>query len=156
MEEFVEFMVQTRNSTEKKHKVEQSRAKNCRFREFISEIIASVPEIDIMDGCNKEGDVRFSVKMKDLGISFDMFVQYKTEIFSDFMANFIGELLVRENINQFAHILTSIDLDEYPTTVNNFEHRQFGLEFASNKFVFSFHVSLLQSILTENFKKKIK
>jgi hypothetical protein len=156
MEEFVEFMVQTRNSTEKKRKVEQSRAKNCRYREFISKIIASVPEIDIAEGCNKEGDVRFSVKMKDLGVSFDMFVQYKTEIFSDFMANFIGELLVRENINQFAEILTSIDLDEYPTTVNNFEHRQFGLEFTNNKFVFSFHVSLLQSILTENFKKKIK
>jgi hypothetical protein len=159
MEEFVNFMVESRtNRTNKKNanRNDINKMKDTNFREFISIIIQNSPEIKIVDKINEGGDVKFSVKMKDLGLNLDSFFKYKNEIFSDFMANFLGGLLVRENISKFSDILTDIDIEEYTSIVNDFEHRQFGMEVSNRNFVFSFHVSLLQSILVGKFFINLK
>jgi hypothetical protein len=150
-----EFVVKIKDNIGKKTEAIKDQ-KDPRFRKLISKIIQSVPDVNIFDSVNKDGDVQFSVSMADLGLTFDLFLKYKNEIFSDFMANFLGELLVRENINQFRQLLTSINVDEYNSMVSHFEHRQFGMEVTRNKFIFLFHVSLLHSLLTEGFRKKIK
>lgn len=151
MEEFVNFMQSNKNE---KKEINLNRMQNTKFRELISKIIDFNPEVEIVDKVNQEGDVKFFIKMKDIGIDFDSFINYKNEIFSDFIANFLGELIIRENINKFANLLTNIDVENYISTVNDYEHRQFGMEVYNRKFAFSFHVSLLQSILVKNFFTK--
>jgi len=134
----------------------KGRKSSSRLREFMSLVITNIPDVEILGRCDKGGDVRFSVAMIDLGLTFDLFLKYKKEIFSDYMANFLGELLIRENVNEFSKLLTTIKADDYHQVVNGFEHRQFGMEVVRNKFTFSFHVSLLQTILTEDFKEKVR
>jgi len=130
--------------------------KNHRIREILYYISTSSPEICITEKCGEDGDVKFEIPMKTLGISNDILVKYKTDICSEFMANFIGELLIRENINRFAEVLTNIDPDMYSNLVDRFEHRRFGMDIVRDKFTFIFHISLLQNILLEDVKRKVR
>jgi len=133
-----------------------NRGSGSRYRELLYYISVSNPEIDKIDGCDRDGDVQFEVSMKSLGISYDLMVKYKKEVCSDFIANFLGELLIRENINSFAKVIMSIKPELYPSMVNRFEHRKFGMNINREKLVFSFHVSLLQKIMLEDVKRQIK
>jgi len=126
-----------------------------RFRNLLKIIIPCCPEIQIFDR-KDDGDIKFSVTTEGLGISFENYIKYKSEILTDFFANFLGELLVRENIDRFLDILTNIDSEDYPSIVNGYEHKRFGIKIYQDKFIFTFHISLLQSILTEDFKKNIE
>jgi len=128
--------------------------KSNRFREFLHIISTSNPEIRIIEKCSDEGDVTFEVSMKSLGISYDNLIKYKYEICSDFSANFLGELLVRENIEKFVKIITELK-DDYKSKVTKFEHKKFGMKIFRDKFIFVFHISLIQSILTEDFRRKM-
>lgn len=150
MEEFVTVM--------KSNIVAQSsppEKKSSRFRELFRCIVVSSPEVKIIDGCDSEGDIRFEVSMKSMGISYETLMKYKEEISSDFTANFMGELLIRENMDKFIKSLTDLE-NGYLSAVNKYEHRKFGLKVFRDKFVFTFHASLLQNILTEDFKKKVR
>lgn len=129
---------------------------NSRYREILYYISVSNPEVNEITCCDKDGDVKFEVSMKSLGITYDLMVKYKKEVCSDFMANLLGELVIRENINIFASILTSINPELYSSIVNRFEHRKFGMDINREKLVFSFHVSLLQQILLEDIKRQIR
>jgi len=149
-----EFVVKIKNNI--KHNIKKEEEKDLRFRNLVSKIIQSPSKIAISDKISKDGDVQFSVSMVDLGLTFNLFLKYKNEIFLDFMANFLGEFLIRENISQFRHLLISINVDKYNLMISHYEHRQFGMEVTKNKFIFTFHVSLLQSILTEGFRKRMK
>ena len=154
-EDMEDFMVELIDTIKKDSEV-KGRKRPSRLREFIAHIVTNIPEVEILGKCDKGGDVRFSVAMKDLGLTFDLFLKYKKEIFSDYMANFLGELLIRENVSEFSKLLMTIKADDYHQVVNGFEHRQFGMEVVRNRFIFSFHVSLLQTILTEDFKEKVR
>jgi hypothetical protein len=148
MEEFV-------TAIQKNKKYPECYAKVSKLRKLILKLISSPPpKIKIVEPCNREGDIKFEVNMKNMGISFETYIENKNEILFDFTVNFIGELLVRENIEEFTKILTGIDKDDYSDIVNKYEHKKFGVKVFRNKFIFSFHVSLLQSILFEGFKKK--
>ena len=128
-----------------------------KLRQLISLLALNPPESIKIEGISTtEGDVSFSVDRKAFGISFSNLKKYTSEMFSPFIVDFIGELLVREYINDFAEILTHIENDKYQSLVNSYGHCSFGMEFANDKFIFTFHVSLLQSILTEDFKAEIK
>jgi len=104
----------------------------------------------------KDGDVTFSIAIKDMGLNYQDIQKYRSEIFSHLAVNFIGEVLVRENINEFANILTKIDKNRYADVVNGFEHKKFGLKINRNRFNFCFHISLVQSILNEGFRREVR
>jgi hypothetical protein len=134
---------------------ENAKNKSSKLRELFSKIIVSPSsEINIVEKCSEEGDVIFEVPMRSIGIPYDVLVDYKDEIVSDWFANFIGELLIRENINKFAKIITELG-DGYFTKVNSSNHVRFGNRIWKDKFIFTFHISLVQKILTEKLLKKI-
>jgi hypothetical protein len=129
---------------------------NVRYRELIQILIKYNPPVVLYNSIKNDGDIQFSVPLKNIGINNELYLKYRDVIFSDFIANFLGELLVRENIEEFSVILTNkIDAEDYPQLVNTYEHHQFGMEINGCDLVFSFHISLLQSILTESFKKRL-
>ena len=130
--------------------------KSARLRELLLFIADSNPQIKITQKCSDDGDITFEIEMRSLGLSYNTYLKYKKEICSDFFYNFVGELLVREHINQFAEILTNIHYEAYPSIVNRFEHRRFGMDVVRDKFIFHFHISLLQDILTEDLRNKVK
>jgi hypothetical protein len=134
---------------------EESDAKMENYKDLLKYIVHSSTEIDIIKDCDDCGDVKFSVPMPQLGISYEVFIKYQEEIISSFFANFIGELLVRENIEKFAEIISKIDKKEFSNIVHHYEHKKFGVEVLKGCIIFSFHISLIQSILTEDFKKQI-
>ena len=148
-----DFIVQLQKNIKKTSKEKES--KSNRYRGLLYHIITSNPEVKHIERCNNEGDIKFEVPLRSLGISFDTLSKYKKELYSDFVINFIGELVVRENINRFAKILVSLSLHDYPTLVEQFEHKKFGMNILRESAVFTFHISLLQSILTESLKKTI-
>jgi len=130
--------------------------KSSRLREILHLISVSSPEINIVEGCNEDGDVIFEVSMRTLGITHELLSKYRKEICSEFMANFFGELLVRENLSQFVNILTNIHPEQYSVVVGRFEHRKFGMDICRDNLVFRFHISLLQDILLEDIKRKVR
>ena len=88
---------------------------SCKLRALLKCMIETKPKIKIEEMDCKEGDIKFSVDRKDMGLdSFDFLLKHKKDIFSEFIANFVGELFVRENIEEFAKILMSIKIT--PTT----------------------------------------
>jgi len=119
-------------------------------------LIANHPKIEIQSKISMDGDIKFHVLRKNVGISYDDVVKYRDEIFSPFLVNLWGELLVRENINKFATILTNIKTESYASTVNKFEHRKFGMDLIGDKFVFAFHLSFVQKIMFEDFKQQVR
>lgn len=151
MEDFVTNLKDTIKRTSDIKRINKSDS----LREFLACIIKHIPNITIIGDCNKGGDVKFEVSMNDMGLTPDLFYKHRKVILSEYMANLLGELYVRENIDQFSNILVSIRPNDYHKVVNGFNHHNFGMEISRNKFIFSFHISLVQSILTEDLKEKI-
>ncbi len=128
--------------------------KEKRLKKILNLIINSDCKINIIEKCDNEGDIVFEVSMKSLGITYDTLMDYKDEISSEFVVNFIGELLVRENIEEFASIITSLQ-DNYIETVNKYMHGKFGIKLYRNRLILKFNVSLIQKILMEDFRKQL-
>jgi hypothetical protein len=146
-----EFVTEIQNNTKLPT---PDRRKNCRFRELFGIILAGQAEIKSIENCDPEGDISFEVPMKSLGITYEVLSEYRDEISSEFVANFIGEILVRENKDRFVKLMTDLG-GNYYDTVNKYAHRKFGMKVYKECFVLRFHVSLIQSLLTESFRKKI-
>lgn len=98
-----------------------------------------------------EGDITYSVSFSDLGFDYEQILFYKSQISCQFFVDFIGEYFVRENIEKF--IFSIEGMDDYYRIANKYRHRCFGIKIEDNCFKFIFHVSLLQNILTEDFRK---
>lgn len=149
-----EFVVELKNNINKNLK-NNDRKSSC-FRGLLYHIIKSSSEIKITEEYSSDGDLKFEVSLKSLGVSYDTLVKYKKEFYSEFVVNFVGELLIRENINKFAKILVGLDPYDYPLVVDQYEHKKFGMAlFKQDKVIFTFHISLIQTILTEDLKKTI-
>lgn len=131
-----------------------SGTKPSKFRDLFTMILSSKPYIKII-GCTEEGDIRFEVPLKSLNFLPDTTKKYRTELSTDFAANFIGEFLVRENIDKFVKILMNFK-ENYIPVVNKYEHRKFGMLIAKDKCIFALHSSLVQFILFEDVKKEVK
>jgi hypothetical protein len=126
-----------------------------RFRELFAVIMMEKPEIKIIDDCTEDGDIRFEVSLKSLGLSTDVIKKYRAELSTDFAANFIGEILVRENIAKFVKILINLK-ENYGSVVNKYDHRKFGMIIRESRCIFALHSSLIQSILMEDIKNEMK
>ena len=127
-----------------------------RLRRALSFVINAPHNLSSVGDFNKEGEVTFTVLLKDFGIPYEEFKQLKEEIFSHFFVDIVGEILVRENIELFTQKLTGLDGKQYDGAVNHFEHRRFGMKIKNDIICFTFHASLIQDILTENFKDQIQ
>jgi len=128
--------------------------KSGRIRTLLGYFANSRPDIEILAKCTEEGDVRFTVSMKSMGITYETLMKYKTEFCGSFIINFMGEMMIRENLELFSKSIFDLK-DNYHSTVNKYEHKKFGMRIEKDKFVFIFHVSLLQAILTEDLKRGI-
>lgn len=102
------------------------------------------------------GWISFSISFKNLGLEKKNFIDNKfiKTIYTNFMINFIGELLVRSNIEKFTSLIFSVGEEEYLDLVTKTIHKSFGASFDSvgNRIILSFHMSIFQSLLTEDFK----
>jgi len=147
--------------------VAQPNNKSERYRELLRIISNSNPEFKIIEfqkskkGTEKNksldpGDIVFEVSKKSLNIDFETMLKYKKELCSTFMMNTIGELVIRENLDEMAQVVLGIAHDDYSDLVNGISHRNFGMQIFRDKFVFTFHISLLQKILTEDLKRKLR
>jgi len=137
--------------------------KDGRYREFLSIVVKSEPSQIFIHKhgpthsiIDKNGNVSFTLTLTDIGLNRDNYLKHKSEMLSRFCINFIGEFLVRENLDQFAELLTGSDLGEQTKIINSRDHIRFGLEFRQGGLTFIFHSSLLQQILTEDFKLQVQ
>jgi len=148
MEEFLELMEKNIKSMPK--------TKFTKNREFLGHILSNdPPSISKVTKGKDLGDLQFSVQLKDLGISYEVFSKYQEEIFNPYIGNILGELIIRENIDEFAEILINLGASEYIPVVYSWKHTKFGLEIAGEKLTFYFHANLIHRILTEDLREKI-
>ncbi len=127
-----------------------------RYREIISKIINYKPNITSISNWNDEGDIEFRINMIDLGLTYNEYNKYKNEIFSYFVTDFIGELIIRENINLFVEKMKCCDINDYMTAVETYgDHQRFGISTNKGTLVFKFNISLLKNILTEDMREKL-
>ena len=79
------------------------------------------------------------------------------EIFSPFVADFLGELIIRTNLDKFTDKLTRMHHDSFVYAVKGGEtetcHKRFGMKVKDGMISFRFHISLLHEILTEDFRQ---
>ena len=132
----------------------EPKKKTGRIQYLISLFANSTPKIEILAKCTREGDVRFAVPIKSMGVTYDTLIKYHNEFCGNFIINFIGEMLVRDNLDIFSKCIFDLK-DDYIATVNRWEHRKFGLRLEKDKFIINFHINYLQSILTEDLKRGI-
>jgi hypothetical protein len=141
--------------TEGKENIPSQKENNssCRLRKLLQLILSySPPRVDEIT-CSAEGDIKFAITRTDVGLNYESYCFYRTEILSDYFINLLGELIVKDNIEMFAKMLT--DIKDY-SVVNKYEHGKFGIEVYGEKLYFTLHISLIQRILTEDFRKEIK
>lgn len=132
---------------------EEPKQKSIKLRDLFNYILSSSPCSEIkITGPNECGDMSFELPMGHLGLSYDVLLSYKKEISSELAANFIGELLVRENIDKFAKLIVHLK-DDYKEKVNRAKHVRFGLTLYRDRIIIYFHVSLIQTLLTEDFRR---
>lgn len=142
------------NEPQKKKYATKKNKKEKKLRKVLNKIINSDCKINIIEKCDSEGDIIFEVPMKSVGITYELLIDCKEEIASEFVGNFLGEFLVRENIEEFAGVITGLK-DSYIETVNKYMHGRFGIKIYRDKFILKFNVSLIQKILMEDFRKQL-
>jgi hypothetical protein len=150
MEEFV-----TEIQTNIGNILEVSKHKPSKFRELICKVLSMPSNAEVViTKCDDEGDIDFEVNMKAIGITMDTLIHYRNEISTQSVVNFIGELLIRDNIDKFAKLIIGLK-NNYADTVNKHNHGKFGMKIHREKFIVSFHISFVQRILIEDFHKKM-
>jgi hypothetical protein len=125
-----------------------------KLRSLLNLVLNSTPSLLNISNCDKNGEITFSVLLKEVNLTYEDIKEFKDEIFSNYFADLLGELLVRENINSFAEKITDIDSSCINTLLNTNSHFRFGMKTFGDRFEFAFHVTLLQNILTEDFKRQ--
>jgi hypothetical protein len=123
-----------------------------KFRELLSKIIKTTPKITNITECEENGDMAFTINLKDLGLTADDFTKYNKEFFSNYIVDMLGELLIRENLQEFAGHLQRLKTKFYINAVSQSIHKRFGMKVKDGVMSFYFHISLIQDILTEDFK----
>jgi len=168
----MDTIVSPNNKSRKKineKKDEEKSSQNILYKNIINKISESdliinkniewLKDIDCNTGeKTNNGWIQFSIDVSNFGFTTNeiKFV-YNKEIFSNFIIDFLGEFLIRTNINEFLKEVLSIDEDEYLYLASREKHKRFGAKINENysRLLLSFHVSFLQRILTEDFKFQI-
>jgi hypothetical protein len=117
-------------------------------REILQSVVSASPKITI-DAVQANGDVAFHVAMKDCSLTKEDCCNPITK--TAFFVNFMGELLVRENIQKFAVILVGLDSVLHKKLVCSSSHFDFGMviDHKWSTMTFQMHLSLVQEIMTE-------
>lgn len=148
-----------------KHKKEKT-DQNFSYKKIIEKISKSdlcinkdiewLKDIDCLTGeKTNNGWIQFSINAQNFGFTNDEIrYAYNKEIFSNFVIDFLGEFLVRTNLNIFLAEVLNIEEEEYIYLAAREKHKRFGakIDDTYSKLSMTFHVSLLQHILTEDFK----
>ena len=142
------FVVALQNNIGKDFE-QQNGVRSSRFRDILRFLSNASPEFKIIE-FTKEGFVAFETPRKTLNISFERMRDYKKELYSSLIINTMGELVVRENLTEMVQVLLSVAYDDWSEVVNGRIHNNFGMTITKDKFIFKFHISLLQKILTED------
>jgi len=131
-------------------------SQNSRYRELLSIIVQNPPNDLTIGDWDDKGDIRFSVAMTELGLKYSDYQKYDDEFFSYFVIDFLGELIVRENLSLFVDKLQEYDINDYMMVVDaNGGHKRFGVKTFKGKLIFEFHVSFLKNLLTENLRESL-
>lgn len=120
-------------------------------RELLALLMRSVPPIKTIEGCNKHGDMSFSINVEDIGLSAEDFYRFNKELSSRLVIDCLGELLIRENLAKFVPFLVAMNHEHYAVAVAKSHHHNFGMWIKKENMLFSFHISFLQKLLTEDF-----
>ena len=125
-----------------------------KIRELLSLVIKSTPKVVSISDCEENGDMSYTINLRELGLTADNFAKYNKEFFSNYIVDMLGELLIRENLHLFAEHLTGLKTDYYVNAVSRSLHKRFGMKIEKGLMTFYFHISLIQDILTEDFKQQ--
>lgn len=125
-----------------------------RNRSVLSMFLSAATKVQYIIPPNKNGDMSFAVDLNDMGFSPNTFRKYANEIYSNFVVDLMGELLIRDNLPMFVPYITGMETKNYLSAVGYCTHVRFGMKSEKDKMIFSFHLSLLQGILTEDFKNE--
>ena len=139
------------NKVVEKSSKKSSDCPNKPFRGIFQKFLDSQPAIKIAT-LQDNGDISFKVRCKDLDIDAATRKEYDNEIYTHFFANFAGELFVRENLEEFAKILSNCEIDKYRNGVVGTSHENFGLTYDRGQFIFTFHINFIQKIMFENLR----
>ncbi len=140
--------------------IENSTEDGLKYKKFLPMIVNSSPKINSIewiadeDG-NHNGMIKFIVNVQSLGISSNDIYSHTKQLFSNFIVDFIGQLIIRNNITMFINEFVKIEDEDYMEMIFKRNHTHFGVQFDSlnDKLIFTFHASLIHDILTEEFKR---
>ena len=121
-------------------------------RDMLGRIVASRPRISI-EGIDEDGDVIFAVSLKGMGLTKEDLV--KKTMRARFFINTVGELLVRDHIDEFVPILTGLEPTLFDKIICASQHTDFGMIFDRDNGIvkLQMHISLVQQIITEDFDR---
>ena len=128
--------------------------------ELLSRILRSPLKVNI-EGLDDRGFILFYAQIRNLGISKGELAAGSpaTIIRTRFFTDFVGELLIRNNIDEFVrHMAEQANPDQYLMLVSKTRHDHFGACILEEEEAirFQFHISLLQQILSEDINRMIK
>lgn len=123
--------------------------KRSNFRALLTILATKQPKIIAAHDYNENGDMQFCVNLRDL-ISIEDYYKYTKEFITNYVVDLMGELIIRENIELFMSKLTTEK--NYTEAASKSIHKRFGMKIEGGVVTFSFHISLIQDILTEDFK----
>src|SRR5258708_3298761 len=75
---------------------------------------------------DEEGAIAFDVPLKQLGLSKLDLTEFSSVIKTTFFANFVGELFIRENIEDFVKLWVNLNPGRYVSILSKDSHRHFG------------------------------
>lgn len=107
--------------------------------------------VEILE-CDKKGIVKFSAPLSDLGLNANQVTAFKAQKVG-FMADVVGEALVRGNMDRFSILMEN--KKDYARFCTKFAHKHFVTLADDRKACFRFHVSLLHRIYNEELNKTI-
>ncbi|MBI2441173.1 MAG: YbjN domain-containing protein [Lentisphaerae bacterium] len=107
--------------------------------------------VKIME-CDQKGIVKFSAPLSLLGLNEDQVAALKAQKIG-FLADVVGEALVRGNMDRFAILMEN--KKDYARFCDKFAHKHFVTLADDRKACFRFHVSLLHRIYNEELNKAI-
>ena len=120
--------------------------------DLIARIVKSPLKVTI-EGVDDKGDIFFISDIRQLGFTKDDLATSALLIRTRFFTDFLGELLLRYNIDEFVrYISDQIDAVQYMSMVSRTRHGGFGLFILEEdeSLRFQFHVSFIQKILSED------
>lgn len=150
------WLMEYKTKNDMKNRETFATRKTSNYRKVIDKIISNPPnKIDIGDWDDK-GDLTFSVSMKEIGLDYSDYHKFENEIFSYFIIDFMGELLVRENIELFVEKLKEYDVEDYINSIRVYgSHKRFGVKTQKGTLIFKFHVSFIKNVISEDLRESL-